>query len=123
MKLNRGSIWIKAVTISPPQSHLRQLMYIYPIALCYDSDSHEEGESMFAAELLNFWQGCDVTFYIGSEKTHCRVYLELFASLQDQPERHSTNHLMLAVVISRLDGVYSEICLLLHFLFLLVLHI
>ena len=51
-KSNRGSCWIKTITILPPQSELHKITYIYPIAIGKDSDDHSEVEQRFVEELL-----------------------------------------------------------------------
>ena len=95
IKGNRGSCWIKTVTISPPPSKIHSLTHTYPIALGQESDSHEEVEQKFAEELTSFGRGDAMDFYHGSLKRNVRVHLELFVSLQDQPERRSANYIML----------------------------
>ena len=94
-KNNRGSCWIKTVTIAPPPSQLHKLSHTYPIAIGLDGDSHDKVEEKFAAELKEFSTGTKVTFYHGGIKKDIIVYLELFASLQDQPERRKANYIML----------------------------
>ena len=94
-KSNRGSCWIKSVTISPPPSQLHALTHTYPIAIGLESDSHEAVEQLFASELMEFRSGANVTFYHAGQRCNATVHLELFASLQDQPERRSANYLML----------------------------
>jgi hypothetical protein len=94
-KSNRGSCWIKTVTIAPPPSQLHHLTYTYPIALGVNGVKHEEVEAMFAAELEEFRSGVNVIFFHKGIGTNVKVYLELFASLQDQPERRSANYVML----------------------------
>ncbi|MFY7881041.1 MAG: hypothetical protein ACOVR6_01995 [Fimbriimonas sp.] len=94
-KNNRGSCWIKTVTIAPPPSQVHRLTHTYPIAIGLDGESHEEVEEKFAAELREFRNGSNVTFYHGGTRKNITVYLELFASLQDQPERRKANSIML----------------------------
>lgn len=94
-KNNRGSCWIKTITIAPPSSKNNRLTHTYPVSLGLDGDSHEEIEAMFSAELEAFKNGVDVTFYHGGIKQNVLVYLELIASLQDQPERRKSNYIML----------------------------
>ena len=95
IKGNRGSCWIKTVTISPPPHQLHSLSHTYPIALGLDGDSHEEVEEKFASELLSFGRGESMEFYHGALQCNVPVHLELFVSLQDQPERRSANYIML----------------------------
>jgi hypothetical protein len=94
-KNNRGSCWLKSVTISPPPSKIHSLSHTYPIALGLEDQSHGKVEEMFAEELKMFREGQSVTFYHGGKRHNVIMYLELFASLQDQPERRSANYIML----------------------------
>jgi len=95
IKGNRGSCWIKTITIAPPPDAIHSLSHTYPIALGPDGESHEEIEEKFAEELLSFSTGECLKFYHGGLKCNVDVYLELFVSLQDQPERRSANYIML----------------------------
>jgi len=95
VKSNRGSCWIKTVTISPPPMQLHSISHTYPIAIGRDGDSHELVEAKFAAELQAFKSGRNVKFYHCGEKKDVLVYLELICSLQDQPERRKSNNIML----------------------------
>ena len=95
IKGNRGSCWIKTITVAPPPDSIHSLSHTYPIALGQDGDSHEEVEERFAEELLSFSRGECIRFYHGGWKRYVDVYLELFVSLQDQPERRSANYIML----------------------------
>lgn len=95
VKSNRGSCWLKTVTISPPPHLLHSCANTYPIALGMDGECHEEVEELFANELLSLKNGEKNEFYHGGLKRNVRVYIELLASLQDQPERRKTNYIML----------------------------
>jgi len=95
VKSNRGSCWLKTVTISPPPHLIHSCCNTYPIALGMDGESHEEVERLFAEELRSFKAGKNNIFYHGGLKRNVRVYIELFASLQDQPERRKANYVML----------------------------
>jgi hypothetical protein len=86
VKSNRGSCWLKTVTISPPPHLLHSCSNTYPIALGMDGESHEEVEELFAAELRSLKNGEKNVFCHGGLKRNVRVYVELLASLQDQPE-------------------------------------
>lgn len=94
-KANRGSCWIKSVTISPSRTAMHKLSHTYPIAIARENASHECVEKLFAEELQNFKRGENITFYHGALKRNVTVYLELLVSLQDQPERRSSNYIML----------------------------
>jgi hypothetical protein len=51
VKANRGSAWLKTVTISPQQGNKHGLSYTYPVAFGKSSCSHEEVEEQFAEDL------------------------------------------------------------------------
>ena len=53
-KANRGSCWIKTVTISPMQKDLHNISNTYPIAVSRDNICHECIEKEFASELEKF---------------------------------------------------------------------
>jgi len=94
-KHNRGSCWIKTFTVAPPTLNSNGTRYTYPIAIGSDGISHDEVEAKFASELHEFRMGKDVTFFHGGIKRNITVYLELFVSLQDQPEQQKANGIML----------------------------
>jgi hypothetical protein len=62
IKSNRGSCWMKTVTISPPSSKIHSGLYTYPIRLGLDKQSHESLENKFAEELLSFQNGDSINF-------------------------------------------------------------
>jgi len=66
----------------------------FPIAVGKKGSSHEAVEMAFEDELKRLQSGTCL-FFNKSSNTEVPVYLELLVSLQDQPERRSTNHLML----------------------------
>jgi hypothetical protein len=77
---------------------IHSLKYTYPIAVGRKGISHEEVEKAFTMELYNLRSGTEKNYFYGANantKTNIPVYLELFASLQDQPERRSCNNIML----------------------------
>jgi len=94
-KSNRGSCWIKSITVGGPTWTTNGTNYTYPIAVGSDGVSHDEVEARFAFELNQFKTGREVSFYHGSKKKNVIVYIELLASLQDQPERRKGNGIML----------------------------
>jgi hypothetical protein len=94
-KANRGSCWIKSVTISPTHSAMHKLTHTYPIAIGPESENHACVEEKFMEELEMFKNGKNVSFYHGRLQRNVIVYLELLVSLQDQPERRSANYVML----------------------------
>jgi hypothetical protein len=94
IKSNRGSCWIKTVTIAPPLGKVHSLAYTYPIAIGRKDVSHECVESRFAEELHELRSGNSL-FYCKALGGNVNVYADLFVSLQDQPERRSANYIML----------------------------
>ena len=92
---NRGSVWMKSVTISPPSHQLHSLQYTYPIAIGKKASSHESVEERFASEVIELSSGDNNWFYCESLKKSVRVHVEMMASLQDQPERRQANCIML----------------------------
>jgi hypothetical protein len=93
IKSNRGSVWLKTITISPPHNKLHCMTNTYPIAVGPHDVDHEEVEQLFAQELLQFRCGKEIVIYHGKMKKNVKVYLDLLCSLQDQPERRSCNYI------------------------------
>ena len=77
-KNNRGSCWIKTVTISPTVLEMHNMTCTYPIAIGKDGDDHGTVEQQFANELQAFREGIAVPFYYGKIKKNVFVYLEVF---------------------------------------------
>ena len=94
-KGTRGSTWLKTVTIAPPPDKLHSLCNTYPIAIGKKSANHELIERQFALEMLQLRNGEHNPFYSSTLKSNVKVYVEMFASLQDQPERRHANYVML----------------------------
>jgi hypothetical protein len=67
-KNNRGSCWIKSITVCPPSSELHKLTYTYPVAIGRDADDHTCTEEIFASELNEFQNRMQVPFYYGTIK-------------------------------------------------------
>ena len=96
VKANRGSAWLKTITISPPANKVHSLEYTYPIAVGRSSSPHEEVERLFADELRKLANNTEGRlFYHGATKKNVRVHAELNVSLMDQPERRGSNYIML----------------------------
>ncbi len=66
-----------------------------PLAVGYDAKNQDTVKSIFVSDLQDFREGKSVSFYHGGLKRNVIVYLDLLASLQDQPERCSANCIML----------------------------
>ena len=93
IKDNRGSVWIKTVTISP--KHLGgegSKHNTYPLCLGpAKTGDRILVQKQFQEELQSFKEGPFKEFYCGRMKKVCRVHLELVACIQDQPERRGEN--------------------------------
>ena len=93
IKDNRGSVWIKTVTISPKHiGGVGSKHNTYPLCL----GPAKVGDrtlvnQKFRDELSSFKEGPLKEFYCGRRKKVCQVHLELVACIQDQPERRGEN--------------------------------
>ena len=87
LKGNRGSTWVKTVTISAPSSGSKMLQNTYIIAIGRSSSCHESVEKRFSSELKDLRSGLNNVFYSKLHQKYTRVHAELFVSLQDQPEK------------------------------------
>ena len=87
IKGNRGSVWIKTITIALPVDSSNSVVYTYPIALGPKGADHDVAERFLLSGLKLFTQAPVPQLYSGRTKKMTPVYLETFASLQDQPER------------------------------------
>ena len=91
----RGSVWIKTVTISMPHGSPRPMLYTYPIIIGPKKESHEEAEARLQKDLEILQSKDCPLMFCGKTKKMKRVYGEMIASIQDQPERRGANNLML----------------------------
>ena len=87
IKGNRGSVWIKTITIAQPVDSSQSLVYTYPVALGPKGADHDAAERFLLSGLKLFMQAPVPQLYCGARKRMTPVYMESFASLQDQPER------------------------------------
>jgi hypothetical protein len=83
------------VTICPHSDSIHKLSHTYTIAVGRKNASHEVEESQLADEMMQLRRREGNLFYSKNHGGIVTVYVELFASLQDQPERRSANYLML----------------------------
>ena len=117
-KANRGSAWVKTVTIAEPHDNKNNAQvclqhtvpfivlttcphdcvskFTYPIALGPAALSHETVEKRFSQELdeLADCRRQNNIFYSKIHKKDIRVHVELICSLMDQPERRGTNSML-----------------------------
>ena len=87
IKGNRGSVWIKTITIALPVDSSKSIVYTYPVALGPKVADHDVAERFLLSDLKLFMEAPVPRLYSGRAKDMTPVYMETFASLQDQPER------------------------------------
>ena len=96
VKADRGSAWLKTVTISPSQGNKHGWSYTYPVAFGNSCCIHEKAEKQFAEDLKKLSNSrSGLSFYYGDLLKNVDVHLELFASLQDKPKQWLANFIML----------------------------
>jgi hypothetical protein len=99
LKNNRGSVWIKTITLRAmvvnvcEQSNHLTKERTFALALGPKGVSHEEVELELALELTSLCSSQSFYFF-EMTKSMVPVYAELSVSLQDQPERRSSNCLL-----------------------------
>ena len=111
IKDNRGSAWVKSVTISPLHINCEEFKNTYPIAIGYTKDSHEDVEAAYNKELQELRSG-NLQFRLGKYGQLVYVYADTLVSLQDQIERRSMNNIMLGS--SAYSARWGHICNLKH---------
>ena len=94
-KKNRGSIWVFTITIIPHYENGGKLRYTYPISISNKAPNHDPVESLFFSELKELSSGKNNRFYSMNSQSYVRVHAEIFVNLMDQPERRSSNYIML----------------------------
>lgn len=99
---NNGSLWIKTISfIGNNGKHSRY--NTYPIAIGPKNINHEAVEHQFKLELQELKDHTKNNIvYSSVVGKDIRVYGDIFASIMDQPERRSSNSLMLG------NGLYSS---------------
>ena len=99
LKNNRGSVWIKTITLRAlvvndcELSQQLEKEQTFAVALGPKGVSHEEVEQELAIELSSLCSSQSIYFF-ELTKSMVPVYAELSVSLQDQPERRSSNYLL-----------------------------
>ena len=93
-KDNRGSAWAKTVTISYNPNICVEGDNTYVISIGPASDCHEQVEQQFAKDLELARSG-KLLLYSAKHKMKVRVYADILVSLKDQPERRSSNCILL----------------------------
>ena len=94
-KSNRQSIWMKSLSISPQLDDLHSMSNTFPVSFGQKGVDHEIVEEHMSTELniLSQKDGNNI-FYDKRKDQMVRVHFELLVSLQDQPERRSSNGIM-----------------------------
>lgn len=93
-KIGRGSVWVKTMTIGTRVDDDHCITNTYPIAVGRKGDSHEEVEKKIALAIAELNSQNFLSFYLGAAKKQVKIYFEIIATLQDQPERRGANYLM-----------------------------
>ena len=92
-KLGRGSVWVKTMTIGTLKDNGHSTKHTYPLAVGKKADYHDDIERFYATELEMLKSPNLDPFYVGTMKKKAALHFELIATLQDQPERRSANHI------------------------------
>ena len=90
-----ADVWAKTVTLGycHPKSREKSFEVTYPIAMGTKQKTHDKVEQAMLKDLLELSSGQN-RFYVRGHDSPVRVHVKLVASLQDQPERRSANHLV-----------------------------
>ncbi|KAL7577459.1 hypothetical protein ACA910_004742 [Epithemia clementina (nom. ined.)] len=92
-KNNRGSIWVKTVTISSPKSDCWRNTYVLGVG--HKGDDHSVVESSYNDEIKELSSPNSKSwFYYHLEKKMVRVHVRTMVVLADQPERRGRLGLM-----------------------------
>ena len=91
IKRNKGSIWIKTLTVSLPSDDNETVVNTYPIALGLKGDSHLIAEEFFRDEIAEFHSTNYMYFYYGKLRKVIKVKPVVTVSAQDRVERSSSN--------------------------------
>ena len=90
-KSNRGSVWLMTATIA---THLRNghcMDNTFPLAVGKKGDDHGPVVAKVERDLQMLRSGLCAPFYVGRQQKKAKLVFELFATLQDQPERRDFN--------------------------------
>ena len=90
-KGNRGSVWLLTATIATPEVHSHRMDNTYPIAIGKKNDNHEPVIQRLEEDMKSLRTGSVDQFYVGKQQKKLDIGFEIFAALQDQPERRSFN--------------------------------
>ena len=90
-KSNRGSIWLFTATIATLLSNGHSMYHTYPIAVSKKNCDHEPVIRKLEEDMAKLRSGEAGLFYIGKRKQSAEIQFEVFAAIQDQPERRDFN--------------------------------
>ena len=100
-KNNRGSVWLLTATVATPMARSHCMDNTYPIAIGRKGDDHGPVIRRLEEEMDQLRKGSCAPFYVGKKQQTLKIGFEIFATLQDQPERRGFNSLRLG------NGKYS----------------
>ena len=100
-KNNRGSVWLLTVTVATPIACSHCMDNTYPIAIGREGDDHGPVIRRLEEDMDQLRKGSCSPFYVGKKQQTLKIGFEIFATLQDQPERRGFNSLCLG------NGKYS----------------
>lgn len=89
-KSNRGSIWLLTVTIATRLENSHSMAHTYPLAIARKNEDHQPVIRKLVEETGQLRYG-DMPFYIGKKKRRAKILFDIFANIQDQPERRDFN--------------------------------
>jgi hypothetical protein len=89
-----NGVWVKTLTIGTINAGGQELRATYPLAVGKKGVCHDAVEKIHARELNPLKNGTLPPFYMGCNKRTVRLNFELYATLQDQPERRTANKLI-----------------------------
>lgn len=89
-KSNRGSIWLLTATIATRDYNGHSMLHTYPIAVAKKNHDHEPVIEKIEKDMEKLRSG-NLEFYIGKRRKMARIQFEMFAAIQDQPERRDFN--------------------------------
>jgi hypothetical protein len=88
IKGGRASCHCKSIAIAPPHGKHNSLDNTFILALSRKKQNHEPMEALFCDEMLSLQDTLSENWFYWKEVgKNVKVYAELFASLQDKPER------------------------------------
>lgn len=89
-----NGVWVKTLTIGTINAGGQTMRATYPLAVGKKGVCHDVVERIHARELNPLKNGTLPPFYMGCNKRTVRLNFELYATLQDQPERRTANKLI-----------------------------